>query len=752
MKFYTVGLRFTSDRPCLEFWGFEEGKKVKESYPYPFKPYLFIRESDYEKTNVGEQIRNYNPQATFEYGLYQDASTKESVIKVSFSDNRDLTNFLRNSECRTYEGDLGRYPRDLIRRFLIDYKAEIEVINSDRFLYWDIEVDARQGFPDPDKADRRIIAICGVDRHGNKHRFSEDSEIVLIEKFLGILDKYAALVDWYGNSFDWPYIRNRCRILNIPFNWRQIVHVDLRAVYKDILKKKQASYALDYVAKEELGRGKLFDFEKNLEVGEIWNLFEKDRESLLDYCLEDCELVKGIDEKYSGVDILFTMASVSHNRVQDLVIYRGRQYKRAKREISYYNAIDGAVLGEASEEIPRPVWPSIAYGGIDSGYVGPWVYEPVPGVHRNVIVVDFRAMHLSIIDTFNMGIDTFRGDKSGDILAPHGSFVSSPTSIYRRAVQRLRDLRGEFNDKCKSFAPGSDEWKTWDAKQFGVKQLTLSLYGVFGYSKGRHFKPEIAEDITLLCRFLQDLSKAEIEKLGFQVIYGDTDSMFVKAPEHFDGNILDLAKDLSKRVTQNMEEVLQKAFKVEDFHVELGVDKIYSHLYFSKAKKRYFGILMWKGSWCCIIDAVGLEMIRRDWPKAAQKFQEELLKRKLVGESNDNLVRFSKETKRLLYEGEFDDKLCIYKGISRALSEYTTDQQHVRVAKMLISKGVNVRVGDKVGYVIIGERKNDLLPVYGPKLNIPRSGYVYIWDHYFRPLIDRADVDFEGLRKMTDYM
>ncbi len=748
MKFFNCKVSSFHGPPKIEFWGFKEEEKIKIIYDYPIKPYLFIKKRDLSE--VYSDLKKIDKKVKIINGDFITIDKKEKAIKIEFSDKEYLEQFLRISRVPSFEGDLCKRDKGLLRRFLIDYKAEIIVPSAEKFLYWDIETDPRDGVPDPYLAEKRIIAICAVDRKGNKYSFTDEDEVHLINKFLWILKKYAAIIDWNGNRFDYVYLKNRCRKLQIFYNWTQIVHIDALAVYKDALKKKQELYTLDHVAEKELGSKKLFSDDENFNIVGLWNWFQTKNQNLIDYCMQDADLVRRLDEKFELAEVLFTMASVSHNTVSDLVIYPKREYKKDLRQISFYTAIDSSILAEAEKEGVRQIFPTVTYDRGEESFTGPLVFNPQPGIHKNVVVSDFRAMHLSIIDTFNMGLDTFCLDKSGDFIAPHGSFKKDPKSLYRVAIEKLRGIREKFRIKMTTFKPGTDEWKTWYSKQFGVKQLTLSLFGVFGYSKGRHYRLEIAEDITLICQVLQTLAKGSLEKRGYNLIYGDTDSVFYRVPSEYQKEkLLDFAEKLSKELETELKGACEKIFKVKNFYLSLEIEKIYSHLFFTSAKKRYFGIVIWKeGGWCEYVEAVGLEMIRKDWPEAARQFQEKLLTLKVKEESKQKIVLFIKEEKNKLFNGELDKKLVIYKGLGKAISAYKVESQHVRAAKKLEVMGIKVRPGDKIGFIIVGEKK-EIPVIKKSNIKIDSFGYTYIWKHYYEPLIERAGIDYIGITKLS---
>ncbi len=73
--------------------------------------------------------------------------------------------------------------------------------------------------------------------------------------------------------------------------------------------------------------------------------------------------------------------------------------------------------------------------------------------------------------------------------------------------------------------------KILDAQQQALKILANSFYGYMGYPRARWYKNECAESVAALARmYIQQVMQVAEEKFGFEVIYGDTDSLFIVAP------------------------------------------------------------------------------------------------------------------------------------------------------------------------------------------------------------------------------
>lgn len=143
-----------------------------------------------------------------------------------------------------------------------------------------------------------------------------------------------------------------------------------------------ASYSLDAVASELLGRGK--DIEDVANRGEkITELFHSDKEALARYNLEDCKLVWEIFDYCHLIPFAIERASLT-----------GLELDR----------VGGSVAAFTNLYLPRLhrggyVAPNLpADGGLASP--GGYVMDSKPGLYRHVLVLDFKSLYPSIIRTF----------------------------------------------------------------------------------------------------------------------------------------------------------------------------------------------------------------------------------------------------------------------------------------------------------------------------------------------------------------
>jgi len=210
-----------------------------------------------------------------------------------------------------------------------------------------------------------------------------------------------------------------------------------------------------------------------------------------------------------------------------------------------------------------------------------------------------------------------------------------------------------------------------------VKVITNASYGYTGWIAARWYIKPVAEATTAWGR-QTILNTIELsKKTGLEVVYGDTDSIFVKnAPE----KIKKISEDIGRK-----------------FGLEIEPDKIYVRVLFTEAKKRYCGLLP-DGR----LDIVGLEVVRGDWTEVAKNVQEEVLEIMLKEQKPEKAVKFVRQyisdlrQKRVPYRN-----LILWKTLTKPVEKYAVRAPHVEAARKLMKEGWDLSVGDKIGYVIV---------------------------------------------------
>jgi DNA polymerase I len=256
-------------------------------------------------------------------------------------------------------------------------------------------------------------------------------------------------------------------------------------------------------------------------------------------------------------------------------------------------------------------------------------------------------------------------------------FRKSPPGFYKEALEYLIAERGKIRKQMKTLNPKSAEFQVLDARQKATKIVTNAAYGYAGWIGARWYIKPVAEAASAWGRYIILTASQMAEEKGLGVVYGDTDSLFLKnQPEP----IRELQTEIRSR-----------------WGLEVEVGEVYKRLFFTEAKKRYAGLRQ-DGS----LDIVGLEVIRGDWADVAKMVQEHVLEIILKGEPTRKAVEYVHSVIRDLRARRvpFND-LIIWKTLTKAVDGYSVRASHVEAAKMLAEKGWKLTTGDKVGFVIL---------------------------------------------------
>jgi DNA polymerase I len=216
-----------------------------------------------------------------------------------------------------------------------------------------------------------------------------------------------------------------------------------------------------------------------------------------------------------------------------------------------------------------------------------------------------------------------------------------------------------------------------NAKQKAIKVITNACYGYTGWLGARWYVKPVAEATTAFGRQVIKKTIEIAKELGLELIYGDTDSIFVKYDE-------EKVNKLSRLVEERL-------------GLEVKPDKFYSRILFTEAKKRYAGLT--KDGW---LDTVGLEVVRGDWAGIARKVQRKVLDIVLRERKPEKAIQYVRKSIEDLKAGKISySDLVIWKTLTKKIDEYKVRAPHIEAAKILQGAGLELTIGDKVGYVIV---------------------------------------------------
>ncbi len=472
---------------------------------------------------------------------------------------------------------------------------------------FDIEVASDEGrMPNVVEAEQAIISIALTDTLGNRvvwvllrkkksglllkqdviiRVFHNEKE--LIRDFFSIISRYPIVVTFNGDNFDIPYLIRRAMRLEfseqeIPFEIKNkegycksgAVHLDLYQFFKQAAIKVYAfgnaydSASLDELSSALLGKQKI-EFE-----GTIENLT---LDKLLEYNLRDAELTLELTRFNNNLvmDLIWTLMRITKMPMHDFIrntvstwIRNWFIFEHRKKKLLIPNRSDILSLkGSASTT-------AMIKG---KKYQGAIVITPKAGIWWNVHVMDFASLYPSLIKVRNLSYETINcphQDCQENVVPGTTHWVCTKKQGFMSAlVGFIRDVRVNwFKPKTKDSSLPKRVRNQYNVIQASLKVLINAAYGVFGAEYFSFYCPPVAESTAALARFAISKTKEYCENvLGLEVIYGDTDSVFLLNPSD-----------------EAVEEL--KKWSRKELQVDLGTDYVFRYVVLSERKKNYFGV------------------------------------------------------------------------------------------------------------------------------------------------------------------
>ncbi len=623
--------------------------------------------------------------------------------------------------------------------------------------------------PDPREAAHPVIATALLGSDGKKRilllkregveegfekppsdvsvEYYDSEEKLLLQVFEALWD-YPFVITFNGDDFDLRYLWYRAQNLGIMRNMVPIevgrricllkygIHIDL---YKFFFNRSIQIYAFGQryrdISLEEVGNA-LVGLAK-LKLTKPFS--ELNQMELARYCLRDAEITLTLTtfDDDLVMKIILAITRMSHMPMEDV----SRQgVSRWIRSFLYHEHRRRGMLIPNTEDI-LALKGKTATRAIIKGkkYMGAIVVEPVPGVHFNVAVMDFSSLYPSIIKVYNLGYQS--------ILCPHDEcrdniVPNTPHWICRKQralesllIGSLRDLRVSWYKPKSKDKTVSLELRSWySVIQSALKVILNASYGVFGAEAFDLYCPPVAEATAAIGRHVITQTISTARDLGIEVIYGDTDSIFLKAP----------AQDQ----IENLAEWSEK-----EIGIELDVDKVYRYSVFSSRKKNYLGVFP-DGS----VDVKGLTGKKKHIPlfikKSFLQLEEWLAQVKSPAEfemAKKGIREIVRNCYLKLKRHEFSlDELAFHVVLGAAPGQYVkTTPQHVKAARLLQKKGRELKAGDLISFVKVTKAPYVNPVELASKSEVDVDKYVGHLQSTFDQVLDAMGLDFDEILGLT---
>ncbi len=529
------------------------------------------------------------------------------------------------------------------------------------------------------------------------------SEADLILRLKEVIEEFSPdiITGYFSDGFDFPEIKNRANKykvkLDLGLDYSElkvsgreylttriegIVHVDVFSFIRRLMRTslKTDELTLNSVAFELLGERK-HDVDI-LNLSKVWDKGGGELELYCKYNLHDARLAYHLCIK------LFS------NMVELVKIVGLPLYDITR--MSYSQLVEWYIIRQAAQVnelvANRPNY-NQQNERMDKRIKGAFVYEPKPGLYKNIVVFDYRSLYPTIIASHNISVGTLNCSccEGQEIVPFEGDtywFCKKRKGFLSNIIEDLITRRARIKEILKK----GEKNIFLEARSEVLKLLANSFYGYLGFAQARWYCLECAEATTAWGRYyIKDvISKAEKEK--FNVLYSDTDSIFLT----LDDKTKEDARNFVERINHDLPGLMELEY--EGFYPS-GIF-VSTKFGGSGAKKKY-ALLDERG----VLNIKGFETVRRNWSFIAKDVQKNVLDILLRERDAEKALNYVRKIISDLKENLIPvDRVVIYTQLQKEIEDYESVGPHVAAAQKMKNKGLSVGPGTLIKFVVVKGR------------------------------------------------
>ena len=626
----------------------------------------------------------------------------------------------------------------------------------------DIEVESEEGrMPTPRDHDRRITAVGFVASDGyrkvlllNQNKQHESSQALipeaeiyytekdLLEEAFKIIASYPIVITYNGDDFDLPYLYARSQDPRIDPDRSQIIpkdkvpiiikretfikrgiqaepvqlkygiHIDLfrtfqnRSVQIYAFSNKYSEHTLNAISEALLDDTKL-EFDGDISELPI--------ETLAMYCLKDADLTYRLTSFNDSLlmKLIIVIARIGRLSIDDIARFGVNQWIRGM--LYYEHRLNGFLIPRRDELQEKGTASTTAIIK-EKKYRGGLVVEPKLGIHFGVVVVDFASLYPSIIKVHNLSYETVncvhqscKEDPNQKVPGTTHWICKVNRGLTSLLIGSLRDLRvNYYKHLSKNKSITSEERQLYNVVSQAIKVILNASYGVMGAEIFPLYCLPVADATAAIGRVTTTSTIERCKEIGIEVIYGDTDSLFLKNPS-----------------SNKVEEI--SLWARTRLGVDLEIDKQYRYVVFSELKKNYLGVLtdgtvdvkgltgkkshtppFIRNAFYEILSILSKVDSEKDFESAREKIKNiiqenakglELKKIPLNDLSFNVMVNKSPEKYGKKMSNNQTTKNIALHGKEKEVETFKGLPQHIKAAKLLTDNGRLIKAGDIISYV-----------------------------------------------------
>jgi len=308
------------------------------------------------------------------------------------------------------------------------------------------------------------------------------------------------------------------------------------------------SHSLDFITKllglvtEE--DGKIKDFDYSVLNKPKWT--EEEKQYIIDYTMRDIEITKKL------FDWIETFFDGMKDFLKDEDVKSKGYLKLAPSTFAYKSICKALDVEEEYAEKKHHT----TYGG---GYVA---YPAGEAFEGNIYCLYFNSLYPSIMHQCNIYSPSKKGWTGNDKFKVEGVYEDEEQGEVEKLLKQWYEQRLVYKANK-------------DPRQYSIKIIINTIYGLLGNESFKLLSnPIAAGDVTRLGRQWTKLARERFREKGYEIIYTDTDSVYLKDPFDDKEKMLKIKDAVIKEIKDNV------PFPYEKF--DMGVDAEISHMWFFK--------------------------------------------------------------------------------------------------------------------------------------------------------------------------
>lgn len=728
--------------------------------------------------------------------IFHEFPIPEKVDK--YLDNLIKPNFKKNgSRSNEYDDFLLKWSR-LLNQPIPDIKR----------ISLDIEVDSEEGRMPTARDHDKVITAVGLsasdgfrrvfvlkkDPNFDRSKLDAttvelcDSEKEMILKVFTVVQKYPIVLTFNGDDFDLPYLYARSQDPSIdpvhkkpisrelvpilvkkdsfikrgiqadPVSLKHGIHIDLfrtfqnKSVQNYAFSHKYSEFTLNAICEALLNDTKI-DFDDS--IGDL------PLEKLAEYCLKDADLTFRLTSFNDNllIKLLIIISRISRMSLEDITRFGVNQWIRS---MMFFEHRQQNIIIPRKDELQKKGTSSTVAIIKEKKYRGGLVVEPILGIHFNVIVVDFASLYPSIIKVHNLSYETVncphencRDDLSTHIEQTNHWVCKEKQGMTSILIGTLRDLRvNYYKYLSKDNSLDKEDKQLYGVISQAIKVILNATYGVMGAEIFPLYCLPVAEATAAVGRITTTKTIERCNEEKIEVVYGDTDSLFLKNP--------------SKEGLSGI-----SSWSKKELGIDLEIDKRYRYVVFSDLKKNYLGVLedgtvdvkgltgkkshtppIIRQAFYDILNVLKEIFSEKDFEKAKEKIKkivqsiaENLEKKRISLEELSFNVMINKAPGNygIKTSEKRSDKSISLDGKEKDFENIKGIPQHIKAANQLVEIGKQVKAGDIISYVKTRTLDGVKPVALANQTDIDTEKYLEAMESTFDQILSSLNLNFKSI-------